>query len=311
MKVEIKRATDYRGLSAFLAIAYLGAWLLALPMWLSGQGLQYALAPLLLPAIMYTPALATFVVTQWIRPQQDRFRTTGLWFGARGSKWWRYWVFCWLAIPGFVIAAPFVGSLFGVYPLDIANFSGYREQLESTPGGAQSLKMLSLHTLLIVQFLGLLVSPVLNAVFAIGEEWGWRGYLLPHLLPLGQWPALILSGAIWGLWHAPIILLGYNYPSHPQLGVLLMICTSTIIGVILGWTRLATGSIWSAVIGHGALNGSAGIILLVRRAGTTVDSAQAGITGWTGWILPLMFILFLAAMRWLPVNDPPDRKWTR
>src|SRR5436305_814196 len=69
----------------------------------------------------------------------------------------------------------------------------------------------------------LLLTPL-----AFGEQWGWRGYLLPRLLPLGQWPALLLSGAIWGLWHAPVILLGYNYPQHPILGVLVMVGTCAV-----------------------------------------------------------------------------------
>ena len=46
----------------------------------------------------------------------------------------------------------------------------------------------------LIQFGSLLIAPGINAIFAFGEEWGWRGFLLPKLLPLGQWPALLLAG---------------------------------------------------------------------------------------------------------------------
>src|SRR5262249_10879248 len=73
-----------------------------------------------------------------------------------------------------------------------------------------------------------------------GTRWGWRGYLLPQLLPLGQWRALLISGVIWGFWHAPISLLGGTYPLHPVLGILMYVLVGMIFGTILGWMRLAT-----------------------------------------------------------------------
>jgi hypothetical protein len=48
-------------------------------------------------------------------------------------------------------------------------------------------------TLLLIQFAQLLIAPVINAVFAFGEERGWRGSLLSQLLPWGRWRALILT----------------------------------------------------------------------------------------------------------------------
>jgi membrane protease YdiL (CAAX protease family) len=164
---------------------------------------------------------------------------------------------------------------------------------------------MSVQVLVLLQLLAVLLAPVLNAVFAFGEELGWRGYLLPRLLPLGQWPALLVSGVIWGLWHAPVILLGYNYPAHPVPGVLMMVGLCVILGILFGWTRLATGSIWPAVIAHGALNGSAATTLLFAKAGTSFDAIHAGITGWTGWILPVLWILMLVLTGRLPVRDVP------
>ena len=119
-----------------------------------------------------------------------------------------------------------------MYTLDLQNFSGLRQLLRQQPGSEVVLEKVSFQTLLLIQFAQLLIAPGINAVFAFGEEWGWRGFLLSKLLPLGQWRALGLSGALWGLWHMPVILLGYNYPLHPQFGVLLMMIFCVIMGVL-------------------------------------------------------------------------------
>jgi membrane protease YdiL (CAAX protease family) len=154
----------------------------------------------------------------------------------------------------------------------------------------------------VIQLGSMLIAPIFNALFAFGEEWGWRGYLLPKLLPLGQWPALIICGVVWGLWHLPVILLGYNYPLYPNIGWLFMLVLCVLLGILFGWTRLATGSIWPAVIAHGALNGSASAVNLFASADFTPDTAQVGITGWVGWLLLGAVIIYLVYSKRLPTR---------
>jgi membrane protease YdiL (CAAX protease family) len=297
---------DLRGVLSFTLIACGLAWLVAGPLWLSGQGLRHPLAPFALPAMMFTPTVATLIVTRFISPPPEGLRAaTGLRLG-KGRRWGWHWLFAWVGVPLLCVAAPFVGALFGLYQLDLAAFSGFRGLLESAGAGA-ALEQLPIQGLVASQLASaFLLAPLLNAPFAFGEEWGWRGYLLPRLLPLGQWPALIISGVIWGLWHAPIILLGYNYPSHLATGWLLMVGLCVVLGVIFGWSRLATGSVWPAVIAHGALNGAGGVTALFFREGTSFDTALVGITGITGWLLPLLLIGLLVATGRLPVRDAPD-----
>jgi len=50
----------------------------------------------------------------------------------------------------------------------------------------------------------LLAALILNAV---GEETGWHGYLLPHLLPLGRVRATVLLAVLWACWHVPAFFL--------------------------------------------------------------------------------------------------------
>lgn len=307
MNTKPARTLDIRGIGAFTLIAYALAWLTVLPLWLSGEGLRHPLALPLTIAMMFTPSVATLIVTRFVsRPPEGVRAATGLRLG-KGRGWGWYWLFSWAGVILIVVAAPFVGALFGLYELDLAEFSGFRAALESAAAQQGQAELpVPILTIVLAQLLTLPLAPLLNAVPVFGEEWGWRGYLLPRLLPLGQWPALLISGVIWGLWHAPIILLGYNYPLHPSFGWLLMVGFCVIWSIIFGWTRLATGSVWPAVIGHSALNGAAGVINLFFREGTSFDTALVGATGVTGWIVPLLVIGALVLAGRLPVQDAPD-----
>lgn len=296
---------NWRGVSWFVGLAVGLGWLCCAPLWISGAGLQHPLAPLLMILMMFTPALATLIVTRWISPPPGGIvKATGLVIG-KGRRWGWYWLFAW-TVPALVMfVSPFVSALLGVYDLDLS-LSGFRALLNAT-GAGDALSDLSLWSIVVTQLLiALVIGPLMNAIPVFGEEWGWRGYLLPNLLPLGQWPALIISGVIWGLWHTPIILLGYNYPTNPVLGVMMMTVFCVLVGILLGWTRLATGSVWPAVIGHGSLNAFGGVIVLFARAGSTVDTVWATALGLTGWPLWLSVIAILVLMRCLPVADPPD-----
>ena len=68
-----------------------------------------------------------------------------------------------------------------------------------------------------------LLAPILAIVIAFGEEYGWRGYLKNELFKLGRVRGVLLLGVIWGAWHWPLILMGYNYQGRPLLGLLLMV----------------------------------------------------------------------------------------
>ena len=105
---------------------------------------------------------------------------------------------------------------------------------------------------------------------------------------------LLISGVIWGAWHSPIILLGYNFNRIDISGVLLMIVGCMAWGVLLGWLRLRSASVWSAVFAHGALNASASMISWFFLAGTTFDMALAGPLGVAGWIVCAAVIVVLA-----------------
>jgi membrane protease YdiL (CAAX protease family) len=115
----------------------------------------------------------------------------------------------------------------------------------------------------------------------MGEELGWRGYLLPKLLVLGEIPAMLISGVIWGLWHAPVILQGHNYPEHPLLGVGMMIVFTVLLGIFFSWLYLKTKSPWAPALGHGTVNAVAGLpLLFLTGVDLTLGGALTSVSGW-------------------------------
>jgi len=140
---------------------------------------------------------------------------------------------------------------------------------------------------------GLLAGATVNALFAFGEELGWRGLLFKELAPLGFWKSQALIGLIWGIWHAPLILKGHNYPQHPVLGIPMMCLFCLLFSPIIGYIRLRSGSVLAAAIMHGTLNGTAGLSLLLLKGG---DDLTVGLTGAAGFIA--MALVNLAIYIW-------------
>src|SRR5699024_4612442 len=110
---------------------------------------------------------------------------------------------------------------------------------------------------------------------------------------LGVWPALLMSGLIWGLWHAPMTLLGHNFNQPNLWGLAVMLIGCILWGIFFGWLRLRSGSVWPAVIGHSALNASGGIVLLLTSADPTMDLVLVNPLGVSGWIVLATVILVL------------------
>ncbi len=86
----------------------------------------------------------------------------------------------------------------------------------------------------------------------IGEEFGWRSYLLEKLRPLGRWKALALSGVLWSLWHAPLLLLpnGIYGEGKDAAGAATAAFVFILLGFIIGWLYLESGSVWPCVLLH-------------------------------------------------------------
>ena len=118
-----------------------------------------------------------------------------------------------------------------------------------------------------------------NALFAFGEEIGWRGFMLKALDGRGFWSVSLLTGVAWGFWHAPVILQGYNYPQHPLLGVPLFAVFCVLLSPLHTLVRERGGSVWHAAVLHGTFNAAAGVPLLVVTGGDDLTAGAVGLPG--------------------------------
>jgi uncharacterized protein len=94
-------------------------------------------------------------------------------------------------------------------------------------------------------------------IMSLGEEIGWRGFLVPELARSGSFRnAALISGVIWAVWHLPGILSGDYGASSTPLAFRLLCFAVLVIGgaVIFAWVRIKSGSLWPAVIMHAVHN---------------------------------------------------------
>jgi membrane protease YdiL (CAAX protease family) len=159
----------------------------------------------------------------------------------------------------------------------------------------------SLWPLLAVTLLAALVAGfTINGVFAFGEEYGWRGWLADELRPLGAFWANVITGVLWGLWHAPLILLGFNYGTYGRIGTAFMIALCLPLSFLFWRARQVTGSLLAPAVLHGAVNGFAGIFLIILVDANPLLAAPAGLIGATAAAV-------VAAVFWLSTGKRAGR----
>lgn len=277
----------------FMAVAYILAWLIVLPLWL-GDGLRSPWAGVLVVAMMFAPTVAALVTVFFVEKPRHKAVALGLLPVKPAGRLISYLAVALILPIVLCLLALAVGALLGLYPADFTTFAGFEQimQIQLAEVGIDELPV-STGVLVASQFLNVVIAAVfINILPALGEEIGWRGWLLPRLLRFGPWPAIIISGVIWGLWHAPVILLGHNYPGTPGwLALLAMVGFTTIIGGIFGWLRLRGGSVWPAALAHSSLNAAATLFVVFIAQDGIFDPLHANITGWSGWIVPAILLI--------------------
>ncbi len=286
---------DTRRIAIFLLFAFAIAWVTGLVIFLTGGLANNPLAiPLLATTYMGAPALSHLLTRLLTREGWH-----DLFLRPRLRRGWTYWLLCWIA-PGMLTvlgAALFFLVLPQYYDPALGNVRKLLQQAASQTGQAGSVASVSPWTIVVAQTVqAILIAPVLNGLPTLGEEFGWRAYLLPRLMPLGGRKAMLISGVIWGVWHWPVIAMGHNYglsyPGYPWSGMLMMVWFTLIAGTFLGWATLRGGSVWPAVIGHGAINGIAalGILLQHGQPNPLLGPTPVGLVGSLGFAVVALVI---------------------
>ena len=296
----MKTKLDSKRIYIFLTIAYGLAWITGLVVYLTGgivkspeiipgTGITLALA-LIAIVYMWAPALAN-IFTRLIT--REGWQNTLL--RPNIKKSWKYWLAAWLMPSIFTILGAVV--FFVMLPQYFDPQLSTIKTMLPNQGEGLPIPIFTIALLQIIQ--GILLSPILNSLFTFGEEFGWRGYLLQKLMPMGTKKAVLLLGVIWGIWHAPVIAMGHNYgfdyPLFPWAGIVLMTWFTILLGVFLAWVTVKSNSVWPAVIAHAGINGIAGVGILFAKGepSTLIGPLPTGILGGIGFVI-IAFILFLS-----------------
>ena len=206
----------------------LGVLLLALVFSLAKSSLFLTLFYMTTPAL--TTALLLFVITR------DGYKKAGLkQLGLHhlGIKQWLLAVL----VPFFVLLAGYT-TVWIWSPKTLKFF----------PGGIKYLNSA-------VFILGVALYQTLTV--SLAEEIGWRGYLLPKLVPFfGRIKSYVFIGALWALWHYPLIFISgvYNTDGNKLLTTSLFTLTLIPLSAILGELRLRGDSVWPASLFHSMHN---------------------------------------------------------
>jgi membrane protease YdiL (CAAX protease family) len=286
--LEIK--LDTRRIGIFLGFTFSIAWITGLVIYLNGglanspqiaPGVPLALI-LMASVYMWAPALGNILTRLLTR---EGWKEMGL--RPNIKKGWCFWLAGWF-LP---VVMTLTGSVlfFVIFP---QFFDPSLSTLKQLWARSPSVSPLSPWVLAILQLVqGVLIAPIINSIATFGEEFGWRAYLLPKLMPLGGRKAMLLIGVIWGIWHWPVIFMGYEYglryPGYPWVGALLFIWVTFGLGIFLGWLTIRGRSIWPAVIGHAAINGVGGVAALVMtgQPNMLLGPLPVGIIGSLGFAL--------------------------
>jgi membrane protease YdiL (CAAX protease family) len=279
-----------RRLLIFLAFAFGIAWITGLIIYLTGglvnspvliQSPRIPLAVVLLAtAYMWAPALG-HIFTRLLTHEGSH----DLFLRPKLKRGWPFWLAAWF-LPGILTI---LGMLvyFAFFPAQFdSKFTALQQILDNAAKLSGKAIPFTGQTYFLIQIAqAVVLSPILNALAVFGEEFGWRAYLQPKLMPLGTRRALLFTGLIWGVWHWPVIFMGYEYGfdywGAPVVGPLLFLFFTVSIGILFGWLVLRAGSIWPSVIAHGAINGIAalGLYAMIGKPNILLGPAPIGLLG--------------------------------
>jgi len=237
---------------------------------------------------MLLPAICA-VILQLIHKEKP-FRNLGISF--RFNRWFLIAG----AVP--VIAAFMALGISLLFP-NVSFSSTFEGVLRQIPEDQKELALEQLSrfppavTVLITLLQAIVAGYTINAVFALGEELGWRGYLLKALQDKKFMTVSLITGVVWGLWHFPLILIGHNYPQHPVPGVAMMVILCILLSPVMTYIVIKSKSAVTAAFFHGTLNAIAGISVLFLVGGNDLTNGVTGAAGFISLLLiNIAFYLF-------------------
>jgi uncharacterized protein len=244
--------TRGKGILTFLLITFGGTWGVWGMAWLLGIFNTSVSGQALVAVGAFAPALATFIVRKWVT--REGFADAGL--HPHLIKRLPYYLFAWLWPLASVAIVVAIASLLGILLV----------RSDVTP------------TLVVSALAGSLIATPLF----FGEEFGWRGYLQLRVANRRPLLAAVVTGLIWGMYHYPVILVGFEGFENALLGLIVFPITTVLLSIVFGWLRAKTGSVWVTCLAHSATNGVGGALLayLYLGGGSFLLASYVGVLGW-------------------------------
>ncbi len=279
---------NWRLVGVYYGVALSGAVLVAGALWLLrlGVGEGINLIGVAVIAVFYMPLpLVAGLVTERVAGRRPLIARE--WGALRRSFWRTYGrnalaaVVVILAILALGFATAWLAGVLGVPGAGhlVSGATEFQEHVRQMVPGASASVVLPAPVVLAVAgiVMGVLAGLTVNGLFAFGEEYGWRGVLADLLRPLGLARATALTGVLWGLWHAPIIMLGFNYGAEWGWGIIAMVAWTLPLSFLLTALRERTGSVLAPSFLHGAYNGVMGLFTYLVVGGSVFVAPPMGV----------------------------------
>lgn len=230
---------------------------------------------LLIPGVI---GLVLLLVLRLRKDGKEAFASTGL----AGGKW-QVWLGYGLGLVAFYGLQTFLNYVFKLGK--VIDLNETLPQFATTDLPAPILILLPAVNMM-------LIGPFLGLITTFGEEYGWRGYLQSELIRLGRVRGIFLLGVIWGIWHWPVIWMGYNYPGQPILGSIAMVIWCIILAYFLAYAVFKSQGIWTAAYLHALNNQSLSFFMLTMvMPNSMVFSFGIGIPGLVLGVMAVLLIL--------------------
>lgn len=285
------KSINFPKIFLFIFLAYTFNWALSFVYFSAGgsvTSIQFTFVALI---GMGTPALATWIVQNLIYKKT----LTELGFKFEVNKWFLLAIVVPILIAVFAIFSSLLipateltnGVKSIVIQLEDKNVS--QEKIKTIKTLLASFGSFLPLILVITSILSAIIfGSTINAIAALGEELGWRGLLQKELEPLGFWFSSFIIGAVWGVWHFPLIINGYNYPENPLSGVIMMTFLTILLSPLLSFIKIKSKTLLASAVMHGVFNAIAGLPVLFIIGGSNLTVGVTGIAG----VLVLLFFNF-------------------
>ena len=247
-----KNILTVRRLLIYLAFSFLLVWIPTIIYLAKGGEYQSPAMQSILGYSMLCPSIA-MVLTRWLTKEGFPMKgdnSLGLGIIFKDKKWIWYLV---------AIFLPWIYWELGMVLMYLVAPQSYDPAMLTEIGISEKIAWL--------YPISIIISTCIFSIGALGEEAGWRGYMMPKLEELfGTGRAILIGGVIWGAWHYPAIAAGHNFGSDywgaPWTGFFVFTLFTIFMGAILTYLTKKTGSVWPAAFTHAVNNGSGSILLL-------------------------------------------------